>query len=79
MGGNKFVKPNIATRGRVARAVSGAVCVLAGAALLWAGWPATMVLRWILGLVVILVGGFQLFEAKRGWCAIRACGIRTPV
>lgn len=28
--------------------------------------------------VFLLVGLFTLFEALRGWCAVRACGIKTP-
>lgn len=30
-----------------------------------------------LGVTLILSGGFMLFEAVRGWCVMRACGIKT--
>ena len=30
-----------------------------------------------LALVLALSGAFVLFEALRGWCALRACGIKT--
>jgi hypothetical protein len=30
-----------------------------------------------LGLVLAACGVFVLFEALRGWCAMRACGIKT--
>jgi hypothetical protein len=30
-----------------------------------------------LGAVLALLGVFVLFEALRGWCVLRACGIRT--
>jgi hypothetical protein len=30
-----------------------------------------------LGLALVLSGIFVLFEALRGWCALRACGIKT--
>ena len=30
-----------------------------------------------LGMVLIVSGGFCLFEAVRGWCVMRACGIKT--
>lgn len=26
-----------------------------------------------------LAGLFMLFEARRSWCALRACGIKTPL
>ena len=51
---------------------------LAGAALLVAGvvlWPSTL---WA-GIVLLASGGFVLFEAFRGWCLLRACGIKTKL
>jgi hypothetical protein len=30
-----------------------------------------------LSLLLLLSGLFVLFEAIRGWCVLRACGIRT--
>jgi len=27
--------------------------------------------------VLAVSGGFVLFEALRGWCVLRACGIKT--
>ena len=32
-----------------------------------------------LGLLLAVSGGFVLFEALRGWCVMRACGIKTRV
>jgi hypothetical protein len=32
-----------------------------------------------LGLVLAACGGFMLFEAWRGWCGVRACGIKTKL
>jgi len=29
------------------------------------------------GLISIFGGGFAWFEAARGWCVMRACGIKT--
>ena len=31
---------------------------------------------WV-GAALILAGGFMVFEAVRGWCVARACGIKT--
>ncbi len=64
---------NINRRGRVARLITGLICVVAGIALLWLKqW-------WIVGGLLVIAGGFQLFEAKQGWCVMRAMGFRTPM
>lgn len=63
---------NIDWRGRVARGVSGAVCVAAGAAAWWCGWA-------VAGGVLVAGGFFQFFEAAKGWCVMRAMGFRTPM
>lgn len=73
------MKPNIDRGGRLARAVSGLVCVVAGI-LLWSlGWPEAMGYRWVLTVMLVAAGLFQLFEAKTAWCVARACGLRTPL
>ena len=65
----QFFRQNIDRRGRWARAIIGSVLAMGG---LFAGGQ----VLW-LGVVLILAGGFVLFEAVRGWCVMRACGIRT--
>jgi hypothetical protein len=61
--------PNLDRTGRFLRGVTGLACLIAGALSLpaspWIGGP------------LLLFGIFGLFEAFRGWCALRACGIRT--
>lgn len=61
--------PNIDNKGRLLR---GAIALLlflgAGCAFAEALW---------LGLVLAGSGAFVSFEALRGWCAFRACGIKT--
>lgn len=64
-----WFKPNIELKGRILRGLFGAMLILAGAWLLGHVW-------W-LSLVCFACGGFALFEALRGWCAARACGIKT--
>jgi hypothetical protein len=32
-----------------------------------------------LGLILLILGLFVLFEAVRGWCVLRACGIKTKI
>ena len=66
-----FFSRNIDNRGRLVRGL-GAVGLFAGACFAFG------VSFW-LGLVLALSGGFVLFEAVRGWCALRACGIKTKL
>jgi len=65
----KFSVPNITGRGRVARAIWG-VLLIVGASLLFSHSR-------VASLVLGAAGGFALFEAVRGWCVVRACGIKT--
>jgi hypothetical protein len=61
--------PNITGPGRLLRGLL-AIGLFAGA------WFAFGVATW-LGIILCASGGFVLFEALRGWCALRACGIKT--
>ena len=63
------MKRNIDNRGRAIRAVL-SVLIFAGAAF---AWPFSRLLAGIL----VVSAAFVLFEALRGWCALRACGIKT--
>ena len=63
--------PNIGHQGRLVRGL-GAVALFVGA------WFAFGVATW-LGIMLAASGGFALFEALRGWCALRACGIKTSL
>jgi hypothetical protein len=42
-----------------------------GSAIGWSGWAISGILT--------LVGAFSIFEARAGWCALRALGFRTRV
>jgi hypothetical protein len=65
----KFFTPNITPLGRVVRTIWGLACIIGAIALRsrgnWAFW------------LLLSAGGFGLFEAIRGWCIVRACGIKT--
>jgi hypothetical protein len=68
---NQFFRPNLKRNGRIARGVIGSLCLVAGIVVagdysLW-------------GLVLVVAGLFAIFEAIRGWCLARACGIKTKV
>ena len=66
-----FLSPNIDTKGRVIRGV-GALALLVGA-----GFGFTVSV-W-LGAALLASGVFVAFEALRGWCFLRACGIKTKL
>ena len=64
-----FFKPNISRTGRFIRAGIGLVFLVAAVLAYRLHWLAT---------VGLAVGGvFCFFEATRGWCLARACGVKT--
>ena len=70
---------NIDQRGRKVRFVGGVLFDGCGAALLvWGALTGGVGLA-VAGMVLSLAGGFMIFEAARGWCALRAMGIKTPL
>jgi hypothetical protein len=60
---------NIDKRGRIFRALV-ALMLFVGA------WLALRVSIW-LSILLAANGAFAVFEALRGWCALRACGVKT--
>jgi hypothetical protein len=67
----KFLSPNIDSRGRIWRGVI-ALLFLSGSGLVWTHS------RW-LAFLLLVSAVFVAFEALRGWCALRACGIKTKI
>jgi hypothetical protein len=71
---------NIDEKGRAVRRNGGIICGASGIIMiglgLWGLYPTALL---IAGVSLIVAGGFQLFEASKGWCALRAMGIKTPV
>jgi hypothetical protein len=66
-----FFSPNIGRGGRIVRAVWGSGLIAVGLVI-------SQRHPWIcLGLVAC--GVFALYEAARGWCLMRACGIKTKL
>jgi len=63
---------NIDSRGRIIRALVGIV-VLASGVYLLIGTDSAF---WSTGLCTL--GAFALFEAVKGWCALRALGVKLP-
>jgi hypothetical protein len=71
---------NIDAKGKLVRLVYGIVLIVAAVlvAMVWArrsdsNWP------WVLVAVLGLSGSFAIFESRKGWCAIRAMGFKTPI
>ena len=64
-----FFARNINKQGRLLRGL-GALALLVGSV---AGFTISL---W-LGVGLLASGVFVAFEALRGWCALRACGIKT--
>ena len=68
---SKFFAPNIERNGRLVRGIAGVLLLLGGIVALF--------FIWWLGLILLASAGFVLFEALRGWCFMRACGIKTKL
>lgn len=72
---------NIGAAGKVARLKLGIASVLGGLAL--AGLTLSGLLEgtiWWLGAAGAVFGGsFAIWEARVGWCVVRAMGFRTPL
>jgi hypothetical protein len=66
---NRFFSKNLDFRGRMARGVIGTICLIAGIV--------TVDYSLRFGLIFVAAGLFAMFEAIRGWCIARACGIKT--
>jgi hypothetical protein len=71
---------NIDGKGRFARLISGIIVLVVGIVLAaaWA-WPAGSWIRWLVSVLTIGFGAFQIFEAWKGWCVMRAMGFKTPM
>ena len=69
---------NIDAKGKLARLIYGLIMILAAilAAVFWA-WPAGHWQQWLIVSVIFIFGAFGIFEARAGWCIVRAMGIKT--
>ena len=67
----KFFSPNVDNKGRLFRGlIALALLVSAGLSLAVSVW---------LGVALLASGAFVAFEALRGWCVLRACGVSTKL
>lgn len=66
-----FISRNIDNKGRLVRGLAAlALLVASGFGFASSAW---------LGITLLASGVFVAFEALRGWCALRACGIKTKL
>jgi membrane-bound ClpP family serine protease len=68
---SRFFSRNLSFQGRMVRGVLGTILLIAG--IIMADYE-----LWIC-LALVIIGLFVVFEAVRGWCLARACGIRTKL
>ena len=72
---------NIDAKGKVARFLGGSAAILGS--LILAALLATEVLSvnvgWYAVAGGIIGGAFAIFEARAGWCVVRAIGFKTPL
>ena len=64
-----FLRPNLDRKGRIIRALG----ALALAVAAFFTWPHSRPG----GIALAASSAFVAFEAARGWCALRACGVKT--
>jgi hypothetical protein len=79
-GNSMGLKCNIDSRGKRVRLVNGIVTLAIGIAIagLW-GWGSGSVTGWGVGMALMAAGAFMIFEARAGWCVLRAMGIKTRI
>ncbi len=71
---------NIGAKGKFLRLSLGFMSMFAGISLLTLAHLDFIVWDkiFILGIISILGGLFSIWEAREGWCVVRAIGIKTP-
>jgi uncharacterized membrane protein HdeD (DUF308 family) len=74
------LKCNIDAKGKSARLINGIVLIVVGLVLMCV-WPmrSESIFAWAVTIILILGGAFMVFEARAGWCVIRAMGWKTPM
>ncbi len=71
---------NIDARGKRIRLINGIVAFIAAMLMIafWA-WGSGSMLAWTISLFVLAAGAFMIFEARAGWCVMRAMGFKTRI
>ncbi|MBL6743860.1 MAG: hypothetical protein ISP83_05725 [Candidatus Poseidonia sp.] len=76
-----MVECNIDARGKAARLLGGVSAILAASifAILLATNSISIDFGWYAIAGAYFGGAFAIFEARAGWCVVRAMGIKTPL
>ena len=70
---------NIDSRGKLARLIYGIILLIIGALLGWHAWNVHSIGWWIGAACCAAGGAFAVYEARAGWCIVRAMGFKTPM
>ena len=72
---------NIDSRGKVVRFITGIIAVFSGLimALMITQNVLPSEIYWAPVIGSIIGGTFSIWEARAGWCVVRAMGIKTPI
>jgi hypothetical protein len=78
---NVMLECNIDARGKAARLMGGLASVALGLILaaLLVTETTSIEYGWYAVIGALLGGAFAIFEARAGWCVIRAMGFKTPL
>ena len=70
---------NIDSRGKRFRLIIGCITLAIAALVMIIAWMIGSMIAWAISIVLILSGVFTIFEARAGWCAVRAMGFKTRI
>ena len=72
---------NIDAKGKALRLIGGVFSLVAGlvSVVLAATGIVDQQLGWIVSGGLVFGGAFAIFEARAGWCIVRALGFKTPL
>ncbi len=70
--------PNIDRLGRLVRGMGGLLSLVVAVVMLIWLWPLNW-WQWLIVVVLFLLGGLSLFEARKSWCILRAYDYKTPL
>ena len=78
---NMAMECNIDSKGRVVRFITGIFAILSGIVLAILVSQGLLTSESYMFIIIgsILGGAFAMWEARAGWCVVRAIGIRTPL
>ena len=70
---------NIDRRGRAFRLAVGIACALAGMGAVTLAWWLHSLILLVVGIAFVLAGALCIWQGAKGYCLVRALGIRMPI